>query len=117
MLLKKGINFFCVQKKTPKFVVLHLEKKVQFLEKKFLGKNSAQFISAEKIFKMVCRIFFLKKKSRSRDISTFGDFTVPKFAFHNKIINKTRTSKNQENSTHRPKGKYINKSSPKISAR
>ena len=36
----------------------------------------------------------------SQDILTFWDFTVSKFAFHNKIINKTSTTKTQENSAH-----------------
>ena len=41
--------------------------------------------------------FFLKKR-RSRDISI--DFTILKFALHNKIINKTQATKNQENFAH-----------------
>ena len=48
---------------------------------------------------MLCGFcFFKKKKKRSRDISI--DFTILKFALHNKIINKTRATKNQENFAH-----------------
>ena len=32
---------------------------------------------------------------------------VPKFALHNKIINKTRKLKNQENSAHHFEDKYL----------
>ena len=41
---------------------------------------------------------FFKKKKKSRDISI--DFTILKFVLHNKIINKTRATKNQENFAH-----------------
>ena len=32
-------------------------------------------------------------------ILNFGNFTVAKYVLHNKIINKTRTKKDQENSS------------------
>ena len=48
--------------------------------------------------------FFLNE---SRDISTFIDFTVRKFARHNKIINKTRTTTNLENFGHCFGGMYV----------
>ena len=50
------------------------------------------------IFKTVCRIF-LKNKWVSRYLS-FGILWFRKIALHNEIINKTRSTKNQENSVH-----------------
>ena len=40
-------------------------------------------------------------------ISRYFNFMVPKFALHNKIINKTRKLKNQENSAHHFEDKYL----------
>ena len=34
------------------------------------------------------------------DILIFDDFAISKYALHNSIINKTQTTKNQENSAH-----------------
>ena len=78
-------------------------KKKFFLKKK--KKKCLQLTCASKIFKMVCKKFL--KINGSRDILTFDDFTAPKFPLHNKIIHKTRTTKNQQNSTHRLGDKYF----------
>ena len=42
-----------------------------------------------------------------RDNLTFGDFIVPKFALYNRVINKKRAIKNEENSAHRFADKYL----------
>ena len=68
-------------------VCLAFVKKLQALEKSpFSEQKVSLLIWAEKIFKTVCG-----------NLLSFGDFTVPKFALHNKIVNKTQTIKNQEN--------------------
>ena len=61
---------------TPKLVVLHSCKKLQVLIIIFLTKKFLQLICTDKILKIVCRNLF--EITQSRDISTLGDFTVPK---------------------------------------
>ena len=76
---------------------------VQVLEKSL--KKCFQLLCADKILKMVCGSFI--KVNESRDVLTFGDFAVPKFFLHNKIINKIRTTKNQEDSARRFGDRYL----------
>ena len=54
------------------------------------------------------RFFF--KINGYRDILSFVDFTVPKIFLHNKIVNKTRTKKDNENFTHCFGAHYLAKS-------
>ena len=57
------------------------------------------------------------KINGSLDILTFSVFVVAKFVVHNKIINKTQTKKEQENSTHGFWDDYLRKLSREISPR
>ena len=61
-----------------------------FLKKKNLPANLCRYD-----LKTVCRIFL--KINVSQD-TCFDYFKVPKIGFHNNINNKTRSTKNQENS-------------------
>ena len=45
------------------------------------------------------RVWKFFKITGIRDIFSFRDFTVPKFALHNKIVSKAQTIRNQEKST------------------
>ena len=56
-----------------------------------------KLVCAEMIFKTMGGFFFFLNKCVSRYLS-FGDFKVPNNCSHNKIINKIRSTKNQENS-------------------
>ena len=67
-----------------------------------MQRNGTQ-ICAEEIYKTE----FFVKLNGSQDILTFVDFTVLKFAFRIKIIYKTLTTKNQENSAHRFGDNYL----------
>ena len=59
----------------------------------------------------------LFKINGSLGLLDFSDYTVPKFVIYNKVINKTRTKKDQENSTHCFLDDYVRKLSGEISAR
>ena len=79
-----------------KSVVLQSRKKLQVLEKKIFQKKFLQLTCADMIFKTVCAIFF---KSMHLEIFKFSlILSFQKMVLHNKIINKTRLTKNQENS-------------------
>ena len=73
----------------PKSVVLLPQKKFQVLE-------ISLFVQTWSSKRWVDFFFFLNK-CVSRYLS-FGDFNVPNNCSHNKIINKIRSTKNQENS-------------------
>lgn len=74
------------------------------MKKSFFSKTkSLQLICAD--FKTVHSNFF--KINESRDISTFGDFKFGKIVLHNQIINKTQTTKIQENPTHHLGENYL----------
>ena len=77
---------------TSKLLVLHWWKKAPSPWEFFFEKKLLPFLCAGKTFKTACRIFL--EINGSRDILFFGDVTVPKFAFHKKIIHKTQTTKN-----------------------
>ena len=71
-------------------------KKLQVLEKKIL-KNCSQLLCAD-ISSKSCAEFFLKKWFSRYLVSVILRFR--KIVLQNKIINKTRLTKNQENSAH-----------------
>ena len=83
---------------TPKLVV-YSWKKLQVFKKGFFWKKCFQLITGDKIFKTVCG-------SISRDVLTFDDFKVTKFALYKKI-NKIWTTEKQGNFTHRFGNKYL----------
>ena len=68
-------------------------------------KNSFQLICTGKTYKMVCGNFF--KINGSWDIKLSPIFWLLKTVLHHKIMNKTRSTKNQENSAHRFGGSYL----------
>ena len=77
-------------------MVLQSQKKLQVLEKKFFWKkNFFQLICADMVFKTVCGNF----------VSAILRFQ--KIVFHCKTINKTRSTKNQENFAHRFGDSYL----------
>ena len=82
-------------KMRPKSKVLQSWKKLQVLEKKIFRKKNSFSLFVQIWSSKRCAVFFLTKWV-SRYLS-FGDFKV----LHNKIINKTRSTKNPENSAHR----------------
>ena len=84
-------------------MVLQSRKKLQVLQKK---NFFFQFICADMIFKTVCGIFFFFLRNGSRDTEVLVILRFRKIVFHNKIINKTRLIKNQENSAHRFEDNY-----------
>ena len=92
---------FCAKKNDAQISGIAFMKKTPVFEKNF---ECFQFICAGKIFKTVCRKFL--KAHGSRDILTFGDFIILKFAFHQNVNNKTQTLKNQENPGHHFGDKY-----------
>ena len=74
-------------------------------------KNDAQisgiaFMKKTPVFEKNFECFQFLKVHGSRDILTFGDFIVLKFAFHQNVNNKTQTLKNQENPGHHFGDKY-----------
>ena len=79
----------------PKSKVLQSWKKLQVLEKKIFRKKNSFSLFVQIWSSKRCAMFFLTKWV-SRYLS-FGDFKV----LHNKIINKTRSTKNPENFAHR----------------
>ena len=83
------------KKMRPKSNVLQSWKKLQVLEKKIFRKKNSFSLFVQIWSSKRCAVFFLTKWV-SRYLS-FGDFKV----LHNKIINKTRSTKNPENSAHR----------------
>ena len=83
------------KKMRPKSKVLQSWKKLQVLEKKIFRKKNSFSLFVQIWSSKRCAVFFLTKWV-SRYLS-FGDFKV----LHNKIINKTRSTKNPENSAHR----------------
>ena len=84
-----------MRKMRPKSKVLQSWKKLQVLEKKIFRKKNSFSLFVQIWSSKRCAVFFLTKWV-SRYLS-FGDFKV----LHNKIINKTRSTKNPENSAHR----------------
>ena len=84
-------------------MVLQSRKKLQVLQKK---NFFFQFICADMIFKTVCGIFFFFLRNGSRDTEVLVILRFRKIVFHNKIINKTRLIKNQENSAHHFEDNY-----------
>ena len=90
----------------PKSVVLQSKKKLQVHEIIFFSKKKFfQLLYLQKWSSKQCADFF-KNKCVSRYLS-FNDFKVPNFVLHNKIINKTRSAKNQENFAHRFGDNYL----------
>ena len=83
------------KKMRPKSKVLQSWKKLQVLDKKIFRKKNSFSLFVQIWSSKRCAVFFLTKWV-SRYLS-FGDFKV----LHNKIINKTRSTKNPENSAHR----------------
>ena len=72
---------------------------------KDLKKKSFPHICTDKTYKTVCGIFF--KMNGSRDIYFSLIFWFRKTVLHHKIINKTRSTKSQENSAHRFEDNYL----------
>ena len=68
------------------------------MKKNFFEKKSYYLKCAGTIFKGVCRNF--SKIHGSPDIKLLVILRFPKIVLRNKIINKTRTAKTQENSAH-----------------
>ena len=101
---KYKVIFLCKKNDTQVSGFAFVEK-APTLKKKFLKEKSFQLICADKIFKTVGGNIF--KTNQSRDIWTFGDFTFQKLVLSNKIINKIRTTKNLENSTHCFRENYL----------
>ena len=67
---------------------------VQVLERRnFFWEKCFQLLCADKIFITVC--WNILKWMDLECVLTFGDFTVPKFFLHDKIIDKTQTQKKQ----------------------
>ena len=69
------------------------------LKKKFSKKKFFQLICTDMIFKTVCGNFL--KINGSRDIYILVISRFQKTALHNKIINKTRSTKNKESTAQR----------------
>ena len=81
-------------------------KRLQVLEKRFFQKKRFfQFICADIIFKTVSGNFLII--NRSQDVSVSVILRFRKMVLHNKIINKTRSRKNQENYTYRFVDNYL----------
>ena len=72
-----------------------VERKAPSHRKKIFEKKFFQLICADKIFKTVSGICF--KIIESRDIKLLVILQFQKIVFLKKIINKTRTTKNQDN--------------------
>ena len=80
----------------PKLLVLQLWKKLKLLEKKFFRKKIPAYLCKYMIFKTLCGMVLSRVVLRFR-----------KMVFHNKIINKTRSTKNQENPAYRFVDNYL----------
>ena len=74
-------------------------------KKNFSKKNCCQLICVNIIFKTLCGIFFKRNDSRDTSVSVILRFR--KLVLHNKIMNKTRSTKNWENSAHCLGDNYI----------
>ena len=96
--------FFLWKKMSPKSVVLLSRKKLQVFAKKFFEKKNLAYLCGYDLQNGVRN--FLLNKCFSRYLS-FSDFKVPKIVLHNKITNKTWSTKNQESSAHRFGGNYL----------
>ena len=73
---------------------------VQVLERRnFFWEKCFQLLCADKIFITVC--WNILKWMDLECVLTFGDFTVPKFFLHDKIIDKTQTQKNNNKQTNK----------------
>ena len=83
------------KKMRPKSKVLQSWQKLQVLEKKIFRKKNSFSLFVQIWSSKRCAVFFLTKWVST--YLSFGDFKV----LHNKIINKTRSTKNPENSAHR----------------
>ena len=85
------------QKKKKKF---HSYVTVQVLERRnFFWKKCFQLLCADKIVITVC--WNILKWMDLECFLTFGDFAVPKFFLHDKIIDKTQTQKNNNKQTNK----------------
>ena len=82
---------------------------------KYFWKKFFLLICASKLLWPLCWNLF--KRNGSWDISDFNGFTFPKFVIHNKVINKTRTEIDPENSIHCFWGNHLRQLSREISAR
>ena len=80
-------------------------------KKVFSKKRFFQFICAD-IFKTMSGNFLII--NRSRDVSVSVILKLWKMVLHNKIINKTRSRKNQENSAHGFVDNYLTNHLPKF---
>ena len=101
---KYKINFLW-KKMTPKLVVSQLWKKLEVLEKVFFSKKIPRLIRVDKTFKTVCGNFF--DFNGYRNIYSLVILRFQKIALHDKIINETRLTKNQENSAHHSGDNYL----------
>ena len=88
---------FCSREKSSKSL------KKNFFEKK--KKKFFQLICTDKTYKTVCGRFF--KINESRDINLSAIFRFQKIVLHHNIINKTRSTKIQENSAHHFGDNYL----------
>ena len=75
------------------------------MKKNFLKKKIFQLICADITFKTVCGNVFEIKGSRDIEVSVILKFR--KMVLDNKIINKTTSTKYQENSAHRFVDNYL----------
>ena len=96
---KKLQNYFFVEKKSPKSVVLWPREKIQVFEKKFFEKKILQVYLCEYNLQNGAQIFFFLI-NRSRDIYVSVILRLPENVLHDKITNKTWSTKNQEISLH-----------------
>ena len=101
---KYKINFLW-KKMTPKLVVLQSWKKLKVLEKDFFSKKIPQLIRVDKTFKKVYENFF--DFNGCRNIYSLVILRFRKIALHDKIINETRLTKNQENSAYHLGDNYL----------
>ena len=94
------------RKMRPKSVVLQSLKKLQVLETNVFWKKILPAYLCRYYLQNGVRFFFFLI-NRSRDIQILVILMFWKMVRYNKIINKTRSTKNQENSAHRLVADYL----------
>ena len=103
--MKKTIKLFFCEKMRPRSVVWQSRKKVPSPWKKIFRKKKPSSVFVQIWSSKPCAEIFLNKWVL-RYLS-FSDLRFRKIVLHNKIINKTRSTKNQENSMHRFGDNYL----------
>ena len=100
--MEKSIKLFLCGKKDAQISRVAVVKKAPSNWKNFFRKKK---ILPVKTYKTVCKHFL--KINGSRDIQLSLIFWLWKTGLHHKIINKNRSTKNQENSAHRFGDNYL----------